>query len=305
MRDEIQQMKAEIDRIEKERIRLATERNRVESEFAGLQSRLSSAQSSYTETLEKLDEARAALAVTEKEHDEASSKLLHVHEQKAKPAQVRAEPAGKQLKKPKEIQLDQTKKSGEELIVTEPAQELGVEEQTRSPILNVPEPKPSLPLLTNQPLPAVIPTWDSYRLESEFFTEEALDGNRVAHLVSELPGIENVLVVRQGGAVLGGSFPERLSIHLKTPGRDYEQLFNNWPNRTQKRKNLSTHIATLRVEDEFLTVTQANEIFLVVSHERPKLHAGVEEKLAVVAEELDTMYPKVGVGVLEIAGAKV
>jgi hypothetical protein len=48
---------------------------------------------------------------------------------------------------------------------------------------------------------------------------------------------------------------------------------------------------TFRIGDEFLTVTQANDIFLVVSHERPKLHPGVEEKLAIVAEELDKMYP--------------
>ena len=47
---------------------------------------------------------------------------------------------------------------------------------------------------------------------------------------------------------------------------------------------------TFQIGDEFLTVTQANDIFLVVSHERPKLHPGVEEKLATVAEELDKMY---------------
>jgi predicted nucleic acid-binding Zn-ribbon protein len=154
-----------------------------------------------------------------------------------------------------------------------------------------PEPDPALPLLTNEPLPAVNPTWDSYRLESEFFTEETLEANRVTHLVSELPGIENALVVRQRGAVLAGSLPEHLSDHLKTPGRDYERLFGNWPNRTQERKNASTPILTFRIGNEFLTVTQANDIFLVASHERPKLHPGVEEKLAIVAEELDKMYP--------------
>src|SRR5258708_36241996 len=98
----------------------------------------------------------------------------------------------------------------------------------------------ALPLLTSEPLLAVIPTWDCYRLESEFFTEETLEANRVAHLVSELPGIENVLVVRQRGAVLAGSLPERMSDHLKTPGRDYERLFSNWPNRAQERKSSST-----------------------------------------------------------------
>ena len=59
-----------------------------------------------------------------------------------------------------------------------------------------------------------------------------------------------------------------------------------------------------RIGDEFLTATQANHIFLVVSHERPKLHPGVEEKLAVVAEELDKMYPKAESEIQEMVGRK-
>jgi predicted nuclease with TOPRIM domain len=333
MRDEIQQLKTEIERIEKERVRLATERDRIESEFAGLQSRLNLARSSYTETLERLDEARAALAVTEKEHDEAVSKLQYVHEPETKPLEVIAEPA-EQHQTPEEVIVNQADTLGQEGTAKEPAQELVVREQrdeaalgdlmpqpvldkpehepelkepTQEPLLNEPapepvakepEPEPALPLLTNEPLPAVIPTWDPYPLESEFFTEETLDAHRVAHLVSQLPGIENVLIVRQRGAVLAGSLPERLSDHLKTPDRDYGRLFSTWPNRTQERKNASAQTATFRVGDEFLTVTQANIIFLIVSHERPRLHPGVEEKLTVVAEELDKMYPKAESGIL-------
>jgi len=328
MRDEIQQLKTEIERIEKERVRLATERDRVESEFAGLQSRLNFARSSYAETLERLDEARAALAVTEKEHDEAVSKLQHVHEPETKPLELRAEPAEEQQHTPEEVIFNQANTLEQEGTVKERAQELAVREQldeavlpdltqepaidkpehepelkepTQEPLLNEPapepvakepEPEPALPLLTDEPLPAVLPTWDPYRLESEFFTEETLDAHRVAHLVSQLPGIENVLIVRQRGAVLAGSLPERLRDHLKTPDRDYERLFRTWPNRTQERKNASTQTVTFQVEDEFLTATQANAIFLIVSHERPRLHPGVEEKLVVVAAELDKMYPK-------------
>jgi predicted nucleic acid-binding Zn-ribbon protein len=324
MRDEIQQLKTEIERIEKERVRLATERDRIESEFAGLQSRLNLARSSYTETLERLDEARAALAVTEKEHDEAVSKLQCVHEPETKPLEVIAEPA-EQHQTPEEVIVNRADTLGQEGTAKEPAQELVVREQrdeaalgdlmpqpaldkpedepelkepTQEPLLNEPEPEPALSLLTNEPLPAVIPTWDPYPLESEFFTEETLDAHRVAHLVSQLPGIENVLIVRQRGAVLAGSLPERLSDHLKTPDRDYGRLFSTWPNRTQERKNASAQTVTFRVGDEFLTVTQANTIFLIVSHERPRLHPGVEEKLTVVAEELDKMYPKAESGIL-------
>src|SRR5260221_12251916 len=219
-----------------------------------------------------MDEARAALAVTEKEHDEAVSKLQYVHEPETKPLEVIAEPA-EQHQTPEEVIVNQADTLGQEGTAKEPAQELVVREQreeapfgelmpqpaldkpehepelkepTQEPLLNEPapepvakepEPEPALPLLTNEPLPAVIPTWDPYPLESEFFTEETLDAHRVAHLVSQLPGIENVLIVRQRGVVLAGSLPERLSDHLKTPDRDYGRLFSTWPNRTQERKN--------------------------------------------------------------------
>jgi myosin heavy subunit len=328
MREEIQQLKAEIDRIEKERIRLAQERDMVESEFAGLQGRLSSARSTYAETLERLDEARAALAVTEKEHDDAVSKLVHVHEQGTKPS-PESTPSAEERRQPEEVLVNEEnllaqesmsaeqeqglplKESMNEPLLGESTQEPALDQPIHEPVLQEParesvhnepvtlESEPRLPLLVNEPLPAVTSTWDSYRLESEFFTEETLDANRVAHLVSELPGIENVLVVRQRGAVLAGGLPERLRDHLQTSGRDYERLFSDWPNRTQERKSASTQIVTLQIGDEFLTAAQANDIFLVVSHERPKLHPGVEEKLTVVAEELDKMYPRAGNGIQE------
>ena len=91
--------------------------------------------------------------------------------------------------------------------------------------------------------------------------------------------------------------PDRLSEHLKTPGRDYAHLFGYWANRTQERQTAGTQIVTFQVGHEFLTATQANDIFLVVSHERPRLHPGVEEKLAIVAEELDKMYPRAANGI--------
>ncbi len=263
MGQEIRQVRGEIERIEKERIRLSAERDRVEAEFAGLESRLNAARSSYAETLERLDEARAALAVTEHEHDDAVSKLVQAKEQRAKLVGVPAEPPGQK------------------------EQEQALPAQTN--VSSVEE--PALPLLKNEPLPEVLSSWDSYRLESEFFSEEKLDANRVADLVSELPGIESTLVVRQRGAVLAGDLPQRMSDQLKTPGRDYELLFKNWPNRAQERKTESSQLTTVQAGDEFLTTAHANDIFLIASHERPKLHPGVEEKLAVVAEELAKMYP--------------
>jgi predicted nuclease with TOPRIM domain len=309
MRGEIQQLKAEIDRIEKERLRLASERDRVESEFAGLESRLNTARFSYAETLERLDEARAALAVTEKEHDEAVSKLEHIHEQETKPLPMRAEPAEEKRQKSEEAVVEQENipalKEPEQTSGVEiPAREPALKESVHESVPKEPGQEPPLPLLTNEPLPVVISSWDSYRLESEFFTEEALDANRVVDLVSELPGIENVLVVRQRGAVLAGNLPQRLSDQLKAPGRDYERLFNSWPNRVQERKGANAQIVTFQVEDEFLTATQANDIILVASHERPKLQPGVEEKLAVVVEELAKMYPKAGDGIQEAVGRK-
>jgi predicted nucleic acid-binding Zn-ribbon protein len=321
MRDEIQQLKAEIDRIEKERVRLASERDRVESEFAGLENRLNSARFSYVETLERLDEARAALAVTEKEHDEAVSKLQRIHEHETKPLPVTENPAEEQYPEPKEavaeketprpvqepaVQELALEESAQERSLKDPAQEtfaLKEPTQERAVAKPMPEPvkelvsEPALPLLTDEPLPAVIPSWDSYRLESEFFTDETLDADRVADLVAGLPGIEHVLIVRQHGAVLSGNLPSRLADQLKTPGRDYERLFHSWPNRVPRKKNERTQTATFHAGDEFLTATQAEDIFLIASHEHPKLQPGVEDKLAVVAEELAKMYPELEQGI--------
>jgi predicted nucleic acid-binding Zn-ribbon protein len=317
MRGEIQRLKGEIERIEKERVRLANERDRVESEFAGLQDRLSNARSTYAETLEKLDEARGALAITEKEHDEAVSKLEQIHrkEEEAAPVTsksidskhpepevpVEAEALLEDLAEaPAEEKLAQELPVSDEIqIVPEPVDSKPPEESVpkvpvpaREPVLAESVQEVALPLLMNKALPAVISSWDSYRLESEFFTEETLDGRRVANLVSELPGIEHVLVVRQRGAVLAGDLPARLSDQFRTPGRDYERLFNAWPDRRREQRSTATQTFTFQVGDEFLTVTQAEDIFLIVSHERPKLNIGVEEKLAVVVEELTKMYPK-------------
>jgi predicted nucleic acid-binding Zn-ribbon protein len=317
MRGEIQRLKGEIERIEKERVRLANERDRVESEFAGLQDRLSNARSTYAETLEKLDEARGALAITEKEHDEAVSKLEQIHrkEEEAAPVTsksidskhpepevpVEAEALLKDLAEaPAEEKLAQELPVSDEIqIVPEPVDSKPPEESVpkvpapaREQVLAESVQEVALPLLMNKALPAVISSWDSYRLESEFFTEETLDGRRVANFVSELPGIEHVLVVRQRGAVLAGDLPARLSDQFRTPGRDYERLFNEWPDRRREQRSTATQTFTFQVGDEFLTVTQAEDIFLIVSHERPKLNIGVEEKLAVVVEELTKMYPK-------------
>jgi len=315
MRGEIQHLKGEIDRIEKERIRLANERDRVESEFAGLKNRLGSARSTYAETLERLDEARGALAITEKEHDEAVSKLAQIHRLEAKPSPVAESIDNKHREPEVPAQSEEAlfEDSTEVPLEANPVQEPLVSDQvgedvtpepvyetpTKEPVPKVPKPvlvdsveEVALPLLMNEPLPAVISSWDPYRLESEFFTEEPLDARRVTGLVSELPGIEHVLVVRQRGAVLAGNLPVRLSDQLRTPGRDFERLFNELPDRRRKQRNAATKIFTFQVGDEFLTVTQAEDIFLIVSHERPKLNLGVEEKLGIVAEELTKMYPK-------------
>jgi hypothetical protein len=288
MGQEIKQLKGEIERIEKERMRLSAERDRVEAEFGALQSRLNAARFSYAETLERLDEARAALAVTEHEHDETVSKLVQAHGQQAKLVAMPAE-----LTEQKEQAL------AAEISVPPAVEPPTEKDREREELLaaqtNVDaEEELALPLLKNEPLAEALSSWDSYRLESEFFTEEKLDADRVAYLVSELPGIESTLVVRQRGAVLAGDLPQRLSDQLRIPDRDYELLFKNWPNRGNERRIESTQITTVQAGDEFLTATQAHDIFLIVSHERPKLYPGVEEKLAVVVEELAKMYPKAG-----------
>jgi hypothetical protein len=148
-----------------------------------------------------------------------------------------------------------------------------------------------LPLLFGAEAHPIAAEWDSYPLESEFHTDEQLDARKVAELVSQLPGLEGCLIVKNHGPVLASQMPERFHPHLKVPDRDYALLFERLEKKVEDLDLQNAHLATFDLGQEALTVTQANQAFVLVNHRQTKLRPGMPEKLASIAFEVARMYP--------------
>ena len=148
-----------------------------------------------------------------------------------------------------------------------------------------------LPLLFGAPAQPIAPEWDSYPLESEFHTDEELDANKVAELVSQLPGLEGCLIIKNHGPVLASQMPERFHAHLKVPDRDYVLLFERLEKKVADLSLQNAHLATFDLGQEALTVTQANHAFVLVNHRQTRLRPGMPEKLASIAQAVARMYP--------------
>lgn len=289
-REEIAQLREEGERLRSDHRRLTTAKQDAGAELSDVQGRITSlrfshaelleqlnqahqnqsvlqenikqSNASHNELLQKIEEAKQALALTQRQHEEASKRLVETQSNAAvnEPETPVLEPAAK-----------------EEATVQPP-----------------PHPEPvdaELPLVISHPRPAVAASWDSYVLESEFFTEESLDASRVAELVNNLPGIEHSLIVQQFGPVLADRLPQRLHALFQVPRRDYALLYDRLPNKIRDYANLATRLSTYQIGDEFLTLSGAKDVFLAVTHEAPTLRPGLPEKIAVVAEELGKMYP--------------
>jgi hypothetical protein len=148
-----------------------------------------------------------------------------------------------------------------------------------------------LPLLFVAEAHPIAPEWDSYPLESEFHTDEELDAGKVAQLVSQLPGLEGCLIIKNHGPVLASQMPERFHAHLKVPDRDYALLFERLEKKVEDLNLQNAHLATFDLGQEALTVTQANQAFVLVNHRPTKLRPGVPEKLASIAFAVAQIYP--------------
>ncbi|MBV9672598.1 MAG: hypothetical protein JO076_07205 [Verrucomicrobia bacterium] len=144
-------------------------------------------------------------------------------------------------------------------------------------------------LFSSEPRP-ISDTWDSYRLESEFYTDEPLDAEKIARLVRELPDLEDCLIVRNRDAVLGGELAAEVKNYLRVQGRDYQLLFDRLPNPKQDSFIQGSRLATFELGTECLTMVQAKNTFVFVTHNKPKLLPGVLLKLASVANEVAEMY---------------
>jgi hypothetical protein len=148
-----------------------------------------------------------------------------------------------------------------------------------------------LPLWFGQPLPPVAKGFDPYRLESEFFSDEPLDAQVVTELVAKLPGLDGCLVVQNRGPVLASRLAEHYYEQLRVPNRDYSLLFGRLPNRRDDLRMPEGRVAIYQLENGFMTVTQADHIFMITTSGQPRLKPGMPHKLVTIARELAKMYP--------------
>jgi hypothetical protein len=148
-----------------------------------------------------------------------------------------------------------------------------------------------LPLLFEPASHIISPDWNSYPLESEFHTDEALDAKKVAQLVSTLPGLQGCLIVKNRGSVLASEMPERIHGYLQVPGRDYQLLFERLEHKLEEYILPNAHLATFDLGEEALTVAQASQAFVLVNHKQSKLRPGMPGKLASIVSEVAKMYP--------------
>lgn len=148
-----------------------------------------------------------------------------------------------------------------------------------------------LPLWLGQPLPPVAKGFDSYRLESEFFSDEPMDARVVAELVAKLPGLDGCLVVQNRGPVLASRLAEHYYEQLRVPDRDYSLLFGRLPNRRDDLRMPEGRVAIYQLENGFMTVTQMDHIVMITTSGQPRLKPGMPHKLLTIACELSKMYP--------------
>ncbi|MBV8901381.1 MAG: hypothetical protein JOY92_14865 [Verrucomicrobia bacterium] len=147
-----------------------------------------------------------------------------------------------------------------------------------------------LPLWFGQPLPPVAKSFDPYRLESEFFSDEPLDARVVTELVAKLPGLDGCLVVQNRGPVLASRLAEHYYEQLRVPNRDYSLLFGRLPNRRDDLRMPEGRVAIYQLENGFMAVTQADHIFMITTSGQPRLKPGMPHKLVTIARELAKMY---------------
>lgn len=151
-----------------------------------------------------------------------------------------------------------------------------------------------LPLWFGQPLPPVAKGFDPYRLESEFFSDEPLDAQAVTELVAKLPGLDGCLVVQNRGPVLASRLAEHYYEQLRVPNRDYSLLFGRLPNRRDDLRMPGGRVAIYQLENGFMTLTQADHIFMITTSGQPRLKPGMPHKLVTIARELAKMYSPQG-----------
>lgn len=290
-REEIARLRREGERMRSDHSRLTTAKHDAGAELSDVQGRLNSLRFTHAELLEKIYHAQQThteLLDSIKQAGENHTDLLQKVEQAKQTLAV--------TERPREETISPLVEPVPSVAAKEPEPPVAKEEQKPAehkvePPTHAAPAEPELPLFLSHPVPAVATSWDSYVLESEFFTEDTLDAAKVAELVTTLPGIEHSLIVQQFGPLLADRFPQRLHSLFQVPRRDYSLLYDRLPNKVRDYPHLATRLSTYQIGDEFLTLSGAKDVFLAITHEAPVLRPGVPEKIAIVAEELGKMYP--------------
>jgi hypothetical protein len=294
-REEINQLRRESDRLRSDHGRLTTAKHDAGAELSDVQGRLTSLRFTHAELLERIYQSQQThndLLENVKQASESHHDLLQKIDQAKQTLAVTERPRGQTISPVAEpVPTAAVKEPEPPPVVAPVAKEAPKPEETHKAEPHTEPVEPELPLFLSHPVPPVAASWDSYVLESEFFTEDNLDAPKVAELVTSLPGIEHSLIVQQFGPMLADRFPQRLHSLFQVPRRDYSLLYDRLPNKVRDYQNLNTRVSTYQIGDEFLTLSGAKDVFLAITHEAPVLRPGVPEKIAIVAEELRKMYP--------------
>ncbi len=293
-REEFSQLRREADRLRSDHGRLTAAKHDAGAELSDVQGRLTSLRFTHAELLERIYQSQQThndLLESVKQASESHHDLLQKIDQAKQTLDVTERPRKETISPVAEPVPTAAVIEPEPPVVAPVTKEAPKPEETHKAEPHTEPVEPELPLFLSHPVPPVAASWDSYVLESEFFTEDNLDAAKIAELVTTLPGIEHSLIVQQFGPLLADRFPQRLHSLFQVPRRDYSLLYDRLPNKVRDYQNLNTRVSTYQIGDEFLTLSGAKDVFLAITHEAPVLRPGVPEKIAIVAEELRKMYP--------------
>jgi predicted nucleic acid-binding Zn-ribbon protein len=293
-REEFSRLRREADRLRSDHGRLTAAKHDAGAELSDVQGRLTSLRFTHAELLERIYQSQQThndLLESVKQASESHHDLLQKIDQTKQTLDVTERPRKETISPVAEPVPTAAVKEPEPPVVAPVAKETAKPEEAHKAEAHTEPVEPELPLFLSHPVPPVAASWDSYVLESEFFTEDNLDAAKVAELVTNLPGIDHSLIVQQFGPMLADRFPQRLHSLFQVPRRDYSLLYDRLPNKVRDYQNLNTRVSTYQIGDDFLTLSGAKDVFLAITHEAPVLRPGVPEKIAIVAEELGKMYP--------------
>ena len=126
-------------------------------------------------------------------------------------------------------------------------------------------------------------------LQEIFMTSRPLDGRKVASLIREWPGVNGVLILMEGGVVLGGQLPAWLSLEaaLQTPA--VLESLTRFISEVERGQNADTRIVTV-TSVTTISLVASGSVVLLVSHDDRKLPPGLSTRLAQTADALNQIY---------------